>query len=227
MKRSLINANIEWAIETCERMHCALPEFAYWTPEQWKEKEATTAYMWKVAMGWDVTDYNSGNFDKTGAVLFTLRNGELAHPEKGMVYCEKYIVMKPGQCLPRHFHYFKTEDIINRAGGILRVYCWNSLPKEQGYEVDYESDVHLMCDGPPVTLKAGGYYDVTPGNSITLTPYVYHSFEAVPEAGDLVVGEVSRVNDDANDNFFNPPVEFFKVEEDEPARHLLCGGYKQ
>lgn len=227
MKRSLIDKNIDWAIETCKKLHCALPDFAYWTPEEWKAKGDSVAFMRKVAMGWDVTDYNSNDFDKVGAVLFTYRNGDLEHPESGKVYCEKYIVMKAGQMLPCHFHYFKTEDIINRAGGTLRVYCWNSTSEEDGYQKDMESDVHLMCDGVPVTVKAGGYVDVTVGNSITLTPFVYHAFEAIEADGDVVVGEVSRVNDDANDNHFNPDVDFQKIEEDVPAKHQLCGGYKQ
>ena len=63
MKRSLIDQNIDWAIGACERMHCALPDFAYWTAEDWKAKEDITGYMRKVAMGWDVTDYDSGDFE--------------------------------------------------------------------------------------------------------------------------------------------------------------------
>lgn len=227
MKRSEIDRQIDWAIDACKKLHCALPAFAYWTPAQWQEKKSDTAYLRKVAMGWDVTDYNSGDFDKTGAVLFTLRNGEVAHPETGRVFCEKYIAMKAGQLLPCHFHYFKTEDIINRAGGTLRVFVWNSTPEFDGYQKDLKGDVHLRCDGVPVTVPAGGYVDVRVGDSITLTPYIYHSFMAVPADGDLIVGEVSRVNDDAADNHFNPPVDLPPIVEDAPARHQLCGGYKQ
>lgn len=227
MKRSIINENIDWAIGTFKRLHCALPDFAYWSPEEWLNRSGSIEYMKKVAMGWDVTDYNSGNFDSIGAVLFTLRNGDVRHPENGRVFCEKYIAMKPGQTLPCHFHYFKTEDIINRAGGVLRVFVWNSTSEDEGLKKDLVSDVHLMCDGQPITVKAGGYVDVTVGNSITLTPYIYHEFSAVKEKGDLIVGEVSRVNDDANDNHFNPSIDLRPIEEDEPARYQLCGGYKQ
>jgi len=228
MKRSEINKAIDWAVDACRKLHCALPDFALWTPQQWKEKAADTEYMRKVGMGWDVTDYATGDFDHTGAVLLTIRNGEVKHPESGRVFCEKYIAMKAGQNLPCHFHYYKTEDIINRAGGTLRVYAWNSKPESTGYEKDMESDVHLFCDGQPVTIKAGGYVDVTVGNSISLTPYIYHSFSAIKEDGDLIVGEVSRVNDDANDNHFNPTVNFSKIEEDETAKYQLCsGGYDQ
>ena len=74
----------------------------------------------------------------------------------------------------------------------------------------------------PVTVPAGGVVKVTPGNSITLTPYVYHLFYA--EGGPLIVGEVSKVNDDAKDNHFAKEIHL-SIEEDEPVRHILCGGY--
>lgn len=225
MKRSTIDAGIDWAIDACRRMHVNLPSFAYWTPEDWKNREPDTEYMRKVAMGWDVTDYNSGEFDHTGCVLFTLRNGEPFKPETGRVYCEKYLIMKENQLLPCHFHYFKSEDIINRAGGTLRVYVWNSTPDFDGFQKDLKGDVHVRIDGMPVTVEAGGYVDIEPGDSIYITPYLYHAFKAV--GGDLVVGEVSRCNDDANDNHFNPPVDLQKIEEDAPTRHQLCGGYQQ
>ena len=152
--------------------------------------------------------------------LGTLRNGIMGDMKRP--YCEKIIAMKDGQMLPRHFHYEKTEDIINRCGGTLCVEVWNSKPESEGYAVDYESDVTVYCDGVKVTVPAGGVVKVTPGNSITLTPYIYHRFYA--EGGELIVGEVSKVNDDAKDNHFSEEIHL-TIEEDEPVRHLLCGGY--
>lgn len=218
MKRSLINANIEWAMELCKEMNFHLPSFAHYTPEEWAEK--ATEEMLKVKLGWDVTDYDSGDFDKIGAVLFTIRNGVFGDMDRP--YCEKMIAMKEGQILPCHFHYDKTEDIINRAGGVLCVEVWNSKSEAEGYAVDYESDVTVTCDGVQVTVPAGGIVRVTNGNSITLLPYMYHRFFA--EGGPLIVGEVSKVNDDANDNHFAEEMHM-TIEEDEPIRHVLCGGY--
>ncbi|MDO4633590.1 MAG: D-lyxose/D-mannose family sugar isomerase [Eubacteriales bacterium] len=220
MKRSLINTNIEWAMKLCKEMNFNLPSFAFWTPEEWEEKKNLTQTMRQVGLGWDVTDYASGDFDKIGAVLFTLRNGKYGDMERP--YCEKIIAMKDKQILPCHFHYDKTEDIINRAGGTLCVQVWNSTSKEDGYKVDEESEVHVVCDGMDVTVPAGGIVKVSNGNSITLTPYIYHRFYA--EGGDLIVGEVSKVNDDANDNHFSEEMRL-TIEEDEPVRHILCGGY--
>ena len=220
MKRSVINTNIEWAMDLCKRMNFNLPDFFYWTPQEWEEKKDKTEKMTSVGLGWDVTDYGSGDFDKIGAVLGTLRNGVMGDMTRP--YCEKIIAMKVGQQLPRHFQYEKTEDIINRCGGTLCVEVWNSRPESEGYTVDEESEVTVYCDGMKVTVPAGSVVKVTPGNSITLTPYIYHRFYA--EGGELIVGEVSKVNDDARDNHFSEETHH-TIEEDEPVRHLLCGGY--
>ena len=86
MKRSLINSNIEWAMDLCKEMNFNLPSFAFWTPEEWEAKKGPeTDRMVEVGLGWDVTDYCSGDFDKVGAVLFTLRNGSMTDP--GRPYC--------------------------------------------------------------------------------------------------------------------------------------------
>lgn len=76
--------------------------------------------MKKVMQGWDVTDFGSDDFAHTGAVLFTIRNGDLYDPDTGVPYCEKVIVFDSTekQVIPLHFHNNKTEDIINRGNGI-------------------------------------------------------------------------------------------------------------
>ena len=49
---------------------------------------------------------------------------------------------------------------------------------------------------------------------------------AVIMAGKVLVGEVSKVNDDVNDNrFLKPTGRFPEIEEDEPPLHLLVGDY--
>ena len=42
MKRSVINTNIEWAMDLCKELHFNLPDFAYWTPEDWEAKKDIT-----------------------------------------------------------------------------------------------------------------------------------------------------------------------------------------
>ena len=59
-----------------------------------------------------------GDFDKLGFSLITIRNGNRNMPEKyPKVYAEKLLYLKEGQYAPNHFHWYKTEDIINRGGG--------------------------------------------------------------------------------------------------------------
>ena len=227
MKRSEINQQIKWAVDCCQKLGYHLPSFAYWTPEDWIKHSNNTEHLTSTMMGWDVTDYNSGEFDKTGAVLFTLRNGNIYDSSKGTPYCEKMIALKAGQKLPLHFHASKTEDIINRSGGVLCVRLYNSIFRGENYYVDNITDVTVHMDGIPVTVPAGGIVEVTNGNSITLTPYIYHEFYARPEDGDLIVGEVSTINDDSKDNFFADLIVLPPIIEDEAPLYPLCNGYHQ
>ena len=176
-------------------------------------------------LGWDITDFGNDRFEEFGAVLFTLRNGSLIDSNVGTPYAEKLILLKDGQRLPIHYHASKTEDIINRGGGILSIKLYNSL---KGGKVDYESDVSVDMDGVNYTFKPGEEIEISSGNSITLKPYMYHLFWAKAGAGDLVCGEVSSINDDNTDNYNAEPVSRFStVEEDEKILHPLCNEYKK
>ena len=63
-----------------------------------------------------------------------------------------------------------------------------------------------------------------PGESITLTPFLYHTFHAVDSHG--LIGEVSSVNDDDADNFFLEALPRYpEIVEDEPPLRLLCNEY--
>lgn len=225
MKRSQINQEVKWAKALLEKNNIKLPPFGYWTLKDWKSKNKDLPTIKEVMLGWDITDYGKDKFDELGAILFTLRNGSLKDNRIGTPYAEKLIVLKEGQRLPIHYHASKTEDIINRAGGVLAIKLYNSL--ENG-EVDYESKVHVDLDGVSYTVEAGEEINIHPGNSITLRPYVYHLFWAKVGCGDLVCGEVSSINDDNIDNFNGEDVSRFSdVEEDEPILHPLCNEYKR
>ena len=128
-----------------------------------------------------------------------------------------------GQYSPNHFHWYKTEDIINRGGGNILIRVYNSLPDES---IDKESDVTVHCDGRTYTVPAGTQVKLTPGESIHIQQYMYHDFEVEPGTGAVLLGEVSQCNDDNTDNRFNPPVgRFPKIEEDEAPYRLLCNEY--
>ena len=224
MKRSEINCAIAWAKALLEKHSITLPPFAYFTMDNWaKNAKAAQDEIFAAGLGWDVTDYGQHRFSQLGAVLFTVRNGVADKPRIGAPYAEKYIILSAGQFLPCHCHRVKTEDIINRAGGIMRVQLWNSLP-EGG--LDPVSDVSFSLDGMTATVKAGEAFDLHPGSSLRMAPGIYHIFGAAAEGGDLVCGEVSSINDDVTDNYFTEQYpRFTTIEEDEAPLHPLCNEY--
>lgn len=224
MKRSEINQAIEYAMELLEREHLRLPAFGYWNWEEWRAHRTELDNLRAVQLGWDVTDFGSGRFMQRGSVLFTVRNGSKADPHMGTPYAEKLIVQRQEeeQEIPFHFHTEKTEDIINRGGGILCLELFNA----KGTELDTETPVRVRMDGIEHTVAPGARIEVEKGCSITLTPGLYHRFYAKKGAGDLVIGEVSSVNDDERDNsFFESLPRFAAIEEDETARYPLCNEY--
>ncbi|MDH8676985.1 D-lyxose/D-mannose family sugar isomerase [Fusibacter bizertensis] len=225
MKRSEINAALRWAMTLLEENKIKLPPFGYWTMSEWVSGEHDIKTIKEVMLGWDITDYGKDRFVELGAVLFTLRNGSLSDASVGTPYAEKLIILKEGQRLPIHHHASKTEDIINRAGGMLAIKLYNRL--EDG-DVDYITDVVVDLDGMRCTVKAGEELLIKPGHSITLRPFMYHLFWAKDGYGDLICGEVSSINDDMTDNYNAEDVSRFStVIEDEAILHPLCNEYKR
>ncbi|MBN2618110.1 MAG: D-lyxose/D-mannose family sugar isomerase [Spirochaetales bacterium] len=223
MKRSDINKQIVNAKKMFDSISFKLPAFANWTPQEWKEKGSEVDEIVENALGWDVTDYGLGDFNKTGLFLFTIRNGNYNMRSKyPKGYAEKIMIVKENQLCPMHFHWKKREDIINRGGGILSIKLYKADAKEElGYE-----DFSVSIDGVRHDLKAGDIVRLNPGESICLEPFIYHSFTG--EGADVIVGEVSDVNDDANDNRFHETMgRFPKIEEDEEPLHLLCTEYRE
>ncbi|MBR7132359.1 MAG: D-lyxose/D-mannose family sugar isomerase [Clostridia bacterium] len=223
MKRSEINNAIKTAIELLDKYCFKLPEFAYWSMDEWRKNADKIDTLREVMMGWDVTDFGTGDFDKIGAVLFTIRNGKLGKEGVGSPYAEKILVFKEGQRLPIHHHVMKTEDIINRGGGTMEMKFY--LKNADG-TVDYQSDVEYFNDGIMHTAKAGEPVSITTGNSVRLDPFVNHTFGAKMGDGALICGEVSKVNDDNTDNYFaEPTARFAEIEEDEEILYPLCNEY--
>ncbi|MDR0249277.1 MAG: D-lyxose/D-mannose family sugar isomerase [Oscillospiraceae bacterium] len=222
MTRSQINQTIKDAEAFVESFRFALPPFARWTPEQWQGKGRECDGIRAARLGWDVTDFGFGSFSGVGLVLFTLRNGlpNAAPGEKN--YAEKLLISREDQICPTHYHHRKTEDIINRGGGILSMRLHNSA--EDGSLC--HSDVTISRDGVSVTVAAGTEIELSPGESVTLTPGLYHSFWAKRDCGAVLIGEVSQTNDDEEDNRFLDDVgRFPEIEEDEPPYRLLCREY--
>lgn len=223
MKRSEINQIIRQADAFMKSHGFYLPPFAYWTPAEWAAKGEEVSEIVENNLGWDITDFGSGNYQKIGLFLFTLRNGSLNNLQtgQGKTYAEKALIVDVDQVTPMHFHWQKTEDIINRGGGQLAIKLYNSTANEQLAD----TDVTVSMDGVRHTFKAGETVLLNVGQSITLPTGLYHQFWGV--GSKVLVGEVSKVNDDASDNrFLEPAGRFPEIEEDEPPLHLLVGDYR-
>jgi D-lyxose ketol-isomerase len=224
MKRSDINAYLREADQFIREHGFYLPPFAHWTPQEWTTRGEEVREIVERQLGWDVTDFNTGGFHTQGLLLFTIRNGDPVNLKtgQGKVYAEKIMVVEVDQVTPLHFHWQKVEDIINRGGGRLVIQLYNSTTDEGVAD----TDVTVSVDGVRRTVKAGGYVTLGPGESITLPTYCYHKFWGIDRQ--VLVGEVSAVNDDHTDNrFFEPIPRFSQIEEDEPPLYLLCTDYQK
>ncbi len=222
MKRSEVNAILREADAFFRSNHFWLPPFAHWSPDEWAGKGKEVREIVDRQLGWDVTDFNSGNFSRMGLLLFTIRNGDPAGLKtgRGKLYAEKIMLVEVDQVTPMHYHWQKTEDIINRGGGRLIIQLYNST--EEGGLAG--TDVTVSVDGTLHTLKAGDRVVLSPGESVTLPAGGYHSFWGAESK--VMVGEVSLVNDDRSDNRFHESLpRFSTIEEDEPPLYLLCTDY--
>ena len=222
MKRSEVNKIISEVKEFFARQKFMLPEWAYWSPVKWKGVYEKCSEIVDNKLGWDITDFGSNDFYKTGLALFTIRNGSWARKDK--LYCEKIMAACEGQVTPMHFHWNKTEDIINRGGGNLVMELYRATDDNKLSD----ETVTVSIDGISVATKAGEPYVLKPGQSICLTSGLFHRFYGEPGKGMVLIGEVSLVNDDNNDNYFYDVVgRFPDIEEDVDPVHLLVNDYSK
>lgn len=223
MKRSELNKIIREAIEFVENRGLCFPAFAKWSPADWERLTEAQREIVDNMLGWDVSDFG-GDFEKTGLLIFTFRNGNFHQKDRyPKPYAEKLLLVGDGQTLPYHFHWSKMEDIINRGGGDLEITVYNADEKE-----DFaDTDVQLTMDGEKVTVPAGGKILLKPGQSVTLMPGQYHQWIGVPGTGPVMLFEVSTTNDDTLDNrFHSAKSRLPQIEEDEPAEFLIFNDYK-
>jgi D-lyxose ketol-isomerase len=210
MRRSEINRYLREAEEILTDFRFVLPPLARLEPELITAEFAPEAVA--KGLGWDLTDFGSGDFEKVGLLLFTSRNGDLGGAR---VYGEKILIVRPGQLTPAHHHYSKTEDIINRGGGTLAIQLW---------PVGGGASSEVLSDHRRIRVDAGDILRLRPGESVTLEPHHWHAFWAEDET--TLVGEVSSVNDDRTDNNFRDGVgRFPTIEEDELPYRFLVSDY--
>ena len=223
MRRSEVNKIIAEAKTFMGSFGFLLPPFAHYSPFELKASMRESPTILSSRLGWDITDFGEGRFNEYGLVLLTTRNGSQADLAKGrgMVYAEKIMISKAKQYSPMHRHNIKGEDIINRGGGKLVFELFMSKPDGS---IDEKAEVRVLTDARERRLPAGGKLTLNPGESLTLLPGVWHAFWG--EEKDVLIGEVSSVNDDLTDNVFKDPIgRFSKIEEDVSPLHLLVSDY--
>lgn len=233
MKRSQVNQIIRYTMEEMRKRQFPLPPFAYYRPDDWKRLDESERELADNMLGWDISDFGA-DFMKYGLTIFTFRNGNFHKPDQyPKPYCEKLDYVMDGQILPFHYHWQKQEDIINRGGGDLAITLYNSSPEDfrnhdpnAGKGTFLSTPVHVKVDGRALTVEAGGKVVLKPGQSITVTPGLYHSWQGVPGTGDVVLFEVSTTNDDRTDNrFYEKSSRIPSIEEDEKPEFLIFADY--
>jgi D-lyxose ketol-isomerase len=224
MKRSRINQIMAESDDMIRSFGFVLPPFANWSPDEFRANKDLAINVISARCGWDITDYGAGNFDAMGLFLFTLRNGRLADLQRGggMCYAEKLLISRQDQLSPMHTHVIKAEDIINRGGASLVVELFGS--DDDGNFAEDRGGV-VYCDGIRREFAPGEKLKFAPGESVTLMPGDWHAFWG--DGGDVLIGEVSTVNDDETDNIFRDPIgRFAEIQEDEDPTHLLVSDYR-
>lgn len=224
MKRSEINKAIKDMEKLIDECGFKVPPFCNWTPEDWADKNHEYDEIRDNQLGWDITDFGLNDFENCGFSLITIRNGNQKNKNYKKPYAEKLLMLYEDQKAPMHFHWSKMEDIINRGGGNVLITVYNG--SEDGKRLD--TDVTVNTDGRKYTVPAGTAIKLTPGESITIDQYMYHSFAVEKGSGPVLLGEVSMCNDDENDNRFYEEIgRFPEIIEDEKPYRLLCNEYPE
>ena len=222
MKRSELNRIMANARKILDDKKFILPPYAYWSTKEWSEKNHEYDEIRDNMMGWDITDFGSGEYNQCGLLMFTIRNGNVHDKKYTKTYGEKLLIIGEGQLTPYHFHWRKMEDIINRGGGNIMVQLYQA-DKDERLSDD---DLTVHIDGRAFNVKAGSIIRLTPGESITIMQYQYHQFWGEKGTGPVLAGEVSEVsNDEEDDRFLEECGRFSPIEEDEEPLYLLYNEY--
>lgn len=225
MKRSTIDHAIDEALSVCDKHGFKLPPWATWTASQWKDIGSEADEIRDHGLGWNMTDFGSGDFSKQGLLLFVIRNGLLGKngkPSTTKTYAEKAFVVGPGQVTPWHFHWVKTEDLVNRGGGRLLVEVAWATQDEKSLS---PLPVEVVVDGITREVNSADPITLEPGQSIEFPPRLWHKFYGKSGDPTVVAGEVSSLNNDATDNCFLTDATRSPIEEDAPAKYILLNEY--
>ena len=233
IKRSDIDATIQSALELFTKHDYFVPRWAFWDAAMWDRADTALANgegpdhleIKRNGLGWNITDFGSDAFAKMGLLLLIIRNGLIADgkPSSGKTYAEKAMVIQPGQVTPWHFHWDKTEDLLNRGGGRLVVQLGMASADETSVSPE---DFTVKVDGITRRMKGGDSLILEPGESVCITPRMCHQFYAHEKDKTVLAGEISSLNDDSKDNCFMCRCVDREIIEDKEKKYLLLSDYK-
>ena len=69
MKRSEINRLIGEALHFFDEMHFKLPPWGTWSLQKWQKCQSGCEEIFRNRLGWDLTDFGSGDFHASGLLL--------------------------------------------------------------------------------------------------------------------------------------------------------------
>ena len=224
MRRSEINRAIDDALRFFTSRDYPLPGYSRWSPREWAAAGPEYDEIRDLGLGWDVTDFGSGDFANVGRTIFTLRNGSHSNPRYPKRYAQKVMHMPEGQKSIIHHHRSKMEDICNQGPGNILIRFWG-VAADKGPGDDL---LTLSLSGRRIVQPAGEPLRIDPCESVCVPHMTYHQFWAAEGCGEVLSMEVSSVCDDRTDNYFLDSGERFPaIEEDEAPRYVLCSDLDQ
>ncbi len=214
MRRSDINRQIEFAKGFAASHARVLPEWADWSIGDYEGRADVASYLHERHMGWDITDFGSGDFARRGLVLFCLRNGIQGRSHE-RPYAEKMLVVNEGQETPFHHHKVKLEDIINCAGGNLMIEFINPS--------HIDEPITVRSDGIPIALAAREPLRLRPGQSVTVERGIAHRFYGEPGHGPVLAWRSVKSMAIKTTTFSPTMLDASRRSKKTRSRSVLCG----
>ena len=169
MKRSEINHFLDEGITFLKSRRYSLPPQAFWTLSEWNKNRDKATELAKRRIGWDLTDFGSGNYKRIGLLLYTLSNGIVGQNSEPVdqPFSNKLLIVGENQVTPLHHHRMKMEDIINLGGGNLLLKVFNVGESES---IDKASPVKIFQNEIWEEHGAGRVMTLEPGERVKARP---------------------------------------------------------
>jgi D-lyxose ketol-isomerase len=223
MPRSEINDAIALAEDFFLAHKYALPIWSAWSLDDWLAAGREMEHVRKAKLGWIVRDFGSERFAREGSVGFTLHNMGTDDPPGMIGVFLRALLVHVHQVTPLHAHPLRNWTIENRGGGRLIVELYHAGPDD---ELDETRHVVVRIDGIGRTIAPGDPIAIAPGNTIEIPPRVYRKYWA-EEASAMAVEFGAAGRGDPPVEYFEPFASLFEIDEDEPAKRLLCHEYPE